>query len=51
MNKNAGHPDSLYFHAATLDDPGVFKPSTVLFHTAAQPWDHVDHSLERWSPS
>ena len=51
VNKNAGHPDSLYFHAATLDDPSLFEPGTVLFHTTAQPWDHVDPSLERWSPS
>ena len=45
MNKNAGYPDSRYFHAATLDDPSLFRPERVLFRDAAQPWDHIDPDL------
>ncbi len=51
MNKNSGHPDSLYIHAATLDDPRFFNPGAVLFNSAAQPWDFVDPALEKWNPS
>lgn len=45
LNRNAGHPDSLYIHAATLDDPGLFKPTAVIFSDNAQPWDHMDPDL------
>ena len=45
MNKNSGYPDSVYFHAATLDDPSIFKPTTVLFSDAAQPWDYIDPNI------
>jgi hypothetical protein len=45
MNKNAGYPDSRYFHAATLDDPSLFRPERVLFRDASQPWDHIDPDL------
>ncbi len=45
LNRNSGYPQSLYVHAATLDDPGGFRPETVVFRSAAQPWDHVDPDL------
>ena len=45
MNRNSGYPRSLYVHAATLDDPSIFRPETVVFRAAAQPWDHVDPDL------
>ncbi len=41
MNINSGYPDSRYFHAATLDDPSTFKPTTVVFREFAQPWDPI----------
>ena len=41
MNINSGYPDSRYFHAATLDDPSTFKPTTVVFRELAQPWDPI----------
>ena len=46
MNRNTGYPQSLYVHAATLDDPGIFRPEAVVFRSAAQPWDHVDPRLD-----
>ena len=41
------NPDMLVFHAATLDDPSVLSPQVVLFSSCAQPWDHIDPSIER----
>lgn len=32
-------PERLYFHAATMDDPSLFKPQFVVFEEVAQPWD------------
>lgn len=45
MNINTGYPDVRYMTAASLDDPGVFKPETIVWASAAQPWDHLDPSL------
>ncbi len=39
-------PTSLSVYAASLDDPSVFKPQTVIFTDGCQPWDHVDPSLK-----
>ena len=47
MKKTSGHPQYLFFHAATLDDPSFFKPQMVVYSESAQPWDHVDPSLKR----
>lgn len=40
-------PDSINVHAASLDDPSVFKPERMVHSASAQPWDHVDPSLAR----
>ena len=32
-------PDVIGFHAASLDDPAMFKPTMDLFTGSAQPWD------------
>jgi len=40
-------PDMMVFHAATLDDPGVFKAQMVVHSSSAQPWDYIDPSLDR----
>ncbi|MGI9311830.1 MAG: GFA family protein [bacterium] len=40
-------PRTLFFHAATLDDPSRFKPQMVVYADAKQPWDHVDPKLPR----
>jgi len=34
-----------YIHAATLDDPSLFRPERVVFRAEAQPWDHMDPVL------
>ncbi|WP_269059626.1 hypothetical protein [Methylomonas sp. LL1] len=36
----------LFFHAATLDTPTVFKPQTVFWAASHQPWDYVNPDLE-----
>jgi len=43
----SGMPDSLVFHAATLDDPSIFSPQMAVFASAAQPWDHIDPAIAR----
>ena len=40
-------PDTLFFHAATLDDPKTFDPQMVVFSKSAQPWDYINPSIER----
>ena len=42
----------LIFHAATLDNPGLFKPQKILWSASKQPWDYLDPGLERlWGPA
>ena len=40
-------PEMLFFHAATMDDPAMFKPQVVVYGDAKQPWDHVDPDIPR----
>ena len=47
LKTSAGHPDVLFFHAASLDDPGLFKPQKVVWSASRPPWDYVDPELER----
>ena len=47
LKKTTSMPNTLFFHAATLDDPSVFKPDMVVFEQAAPAWDHVDPELPR----
>lgn len=47
LKRTSSMPDMLLFHAATLDDPSVFKPDMVVFEDTAQPWDHVDPNIPR----
>jgi len=35
-------PDLFIVHAASLDDPGSYRPQHVLYRSSAQPWDPVD---------
>lgn len=41
LSKTARFPDRLYFHAATLDNPALFRPTFVAFEEARQSWDAV----------
>ena len=47
LNQNSGYPDAVFIHAASLDDPGLFVPSMVVYHRYAQEWDHIDPALKR----
>ena len=47
LKKSTGYPQNVFIHAATLDDPGVFKPQIVAWSASGQPWDHVDSALPR----
>ena len=38
-------PEGRFVTAASLDDPTAFKPTRVVFHSMAQPWDTVDPAL------
>ncbi|OHX37035.1 hypothetical protein BJL95_20325 [Methylomonas sp. LWB] len=46
LKKSSGYPGMLFFHAATLDNPTVFKPQTVFWAASHQPWDYVNPDLE-----
>ena len=49
----AAMPDLIAVHAASLDDPGRFKPAMVTYSIRGQPWDKMDPALptfERMPP-
>lgn len=39
MKRTDGHPQWIFFHAATLDDPTVFTPGKSVYEESRQPWD------------
>ncbi len=39
-------PDLFIVHAASLDDPAMYKPQFVLFTASGHPWDAVDPALQ-----
>jgi len=41
-------PDLIAVHAASLDDPGRFKPQMVTYSVRGYPWDTIDHSLQKF---
>jgi hypothetical protein len=42
---SSGYPDVVFFYAATLDDPSLFKPQAAVWAKSKQPWDHLDPSI------
>ncbi len=40
-------PDAYFFHAATLDDPSLFKPEIAVYANSAQHWDFIDPDVKR----
>lgn len=38
-------PDVFVAAAASLDDPGRYRPQMVMWASAGQPWDHVDPAI------
>lgn len=47
FKESTGHPESKFFHVATLDDPARFEPKAVVWSASAQPWDVIDPRLPR----
>jgi len=46
-------PDLFTIHAASLDDPALFRPQVSTYATAGLPWDTLDRALpkfERMAP-
>jgi hypothetical protein len=41
-------PDVFIVHAASLDDPGRFKPQKVMFTSSGHVWDYVDLHLPQF---
>lgn len=46
LKKSSGYPEALFLHAASLDDPGRFKPQEVVWSASRQPWDYMDPALK-----
>ena len=45
----AAMPRLFVVHAASLDDPGRFKPTVITYASRAQQWDQLDPALERFA--
>jgi hypothetical protein len=45
IGRNSGMPDALFLFAGSLDDPGRFKPSVVVYTDRGHAWDHLDPTL------
>lgn len=45
LGKSSGYPNIIMIHAASLDDPGCFKPQKVVWSSVKQPWDFIDPAL------
>jgi hypothetical protein len=41
-------PDLFTVHAASLDDPGRYKPQAVTYAGRGYAWDHLDPSLPKF---
>jgi hypothetical protein len=46
LKKSSGYPGMLFFHAATLENPSLFKPQKVFWVASHQPWDFVNPNLD-----
>jgi len=44
----AAMPDLFTVHAASLDDPGRYKPQMVTYGVRGRAWDHVDPALPKF---
>ena len=42
-------PEILTIYAGTLDDPSWYKPTMDIFTNSAQPWDHMNPELPKFS--
>ncbi|MAL79927.1 MAG: aldehyde-activating protein [Sneathiella sp.] len=39
-------PDVIAVHAASLDDPALFRPAVITYASAGQAWDRMDPELQ-----
>ncbi|MDP3853306.1 GFA family protein [Phenylobacterium sp.] len=44
----AAMPDFFTIHAASLDDPGRYKPQVVTYVVRGHAWDHLDSALPKF---
>ena len=44
----AAMPDLFTVHAASLDNPGRYKPQMVFYGVRGHAWDHVDRALPKF---
>lgn len=44
----AAMPDLFTVHAASLDDPGRYRPQMVTYAVRGHAWDHVDPALPKF---
>ena len=44
----AAMPDLFTVHAASLDDPGRYRPQMVLYGVRGHAWDHLDPALPKF---
>jgi hypothetical protein len=42
-------PDVLALQAGSLDDPSIYLPKLDVFTSSAQPWDHMNPSIQKHS--
>jgi len=40
-------PDILGLQAGSLEDPSIYRPAMDVFTASAQPWDHMDPSVQK----
>lgn len=41
-------PDAFTIHAASLDDPGRYRPQAVTYAVRGHAWDHLDPALPKF---
>jgi len=49
FGKTSGAPDLAMITAGSLDDPSLYKPTLDIFTSRAQPWDHMNPALVKFS--
>ena len=49
FGKSSGMPAIIAITAGSLDDPSRFKPAIDFYTSSAQPWDHMNPQLPKFS--
>jgi hypothetical protein len=49
FGKSAGMPDLTIILAGSLDDPSGFRPGMDIYTASAQPWDHMNPQLPKFT--